>query len=937
MHALLLFMLPALAFRADPDITIGTEPTRIRLYHKDPQAALRHGAAWTDFVNGEGAGWVARFDERTGTPHRAWGPGIPLGPLPDQAAVEAALRGFFARNPALLGIDPANLRLEKAGYVARTDTWYVRFGQVVQGTDVGVWRGGVEARVRFGKLILLGVDTYPDADAVQTSAAIGRDRAIDLAQALGPAPLAPHEIQGARLVVLPLDDRHSLEHHLAWEVRTRTESPVGIWVAHVDAQTGDLLNVYNEVRFISGTLSGTHDDRTVNGDFVTSDVLFAPIEGDDDSSTYTDDNGAWSLDGASSATSNFHGEKVCVVNDGRGGNGELSLTGDATWTDDDATQAEIDSYIFLHDVIAWNEEYAPEVSVLSEDSRNACRDTSVIVSLVNQNSTCNAYFDGNVNFFTEGGGCNNTGRIADVNYHEWGHGFHYYNMESGVYDGSISEGIGDSVSFMQTGDPIIAPYFMTTGEGIREVDSDRVYPDDWVGEVHEDGLIFAGAVWDLWAALDLQYPDDPGQAYDTLSQLFVDGLKSGPEIPDSYDEFVAADDDNGDLSDGTPHQCAIIDAFGYHGLGPGADGGVVSMDHTPLDNQLADGADYPLDAELTNLAPTCADFSAEDSTLYYSTDGGDSWSAVALDTDGDSAIFGSIPAQPEGTIVQYYIEVGASDGSTVYAPTGGSINPYTFFVGELTEIYCADFEDEDFGFTHELLDGRDELGADDWMWGKPRGSGGDPDYAYSGDKVWGNDLGGGNYNGEYQESKWNRLSSPSVDVTGYKRVVLQYRRWLGVEDGFYDQATIGVNGVTVWSNHATSSSIGDEHTVDDQWMLHTLDVPLDGTGLAVFNWDITSDGGLNFGGWNLDDVCVYGASAAVVDTGDTADTGDTGGGDSGTDSGGDTGTPDTGPGGDDLVLKTGDCGCATSSEPGQRGALGALLGLGLLLVRRRRA
>ena len=933
MTALILLALPAFAFRPDPQITIGTEPSRVRLYHKDPQAALRHSAAWTDFVSGEGQGWTARFDERTGAPHRAWGPGIPLGPVGDQAAVEASLRGFFSRNAALIGVDPSTLRLERAGYVANTDTWYVRFTQLVQGSSVPVWRGAVEARIRFGKLILLGVDTYPDANRVQTRASLSRDAAFSAAIALSPAPYAAHDREDAKLVVLPLDDRNSLSYRLAWEVRTRTAEPVGIWVSHIDAHTGALLNVYNEVRFLSGTLYGTHDTRTVNGDYTTSPLPFAPIYGSS-ADTSTDEDGAWSLPGESAATSDLHGEKVCVVNDARGAeNGEIAMTGDATWTTADATQAEIDSYIFLHDVIAWNEEYAPEVAVLSEDRRNPCSDTSVIVSLVNQSSTCNAYFDGNVNFFVAGSGCNNTGQIADVNYHEWGHGFHYYNLESGTYDGSISEGIGDTISFMQTGDSTIAPYFMTSGSGIREVASDRVYPDDWVGEVHEDGLIFAGSIWDLWTELDAEYPGDAATAYDVLSGLLVGGLKGGPEIPDAYDEFVSADDDNGDLSDGTPHQCAIINAFSYHGLGPGGDGGLVSLDHSPLDNQLADGEAYPLDAELINLAPTCADYSTDDATLHFSTDEGATWTSLALDTDGESTVWGSIPAQPAGTIVQYYVEVGASDGSTVSAPTGGAINPYTFFVGELTQIYCADFEDDDGGYTHELLDGSDDLGADDWIWDRPRGAGGDPDYAYSGKKVWGNDLGGGNYNGEYQDSKWNRLTSPSIDVSGYERVVLQYRRWLGVEDGFYDQAVINANGESIWTNHATSSSIGDEHHVDDQWMLHTLDVPLDGTGAVVFSWDIISDGGLTFGGWTLDDICVYGASAGPVDPDDTGEPS----GDTGAPSGDDTGVPDTGPTGDDLVLKSGGCSCATDpAQDAGRGALGAMVGLGLMALSRRR-
>ena len=137
-------------------------------------------------------------------------------------------------------------------------------------------------------------------------------------------------------------------------------------------------------------------------------------------------------------------------------------------------------------------------------------------------------------------------------------------------------------------------------------------------------------------------------------------------------------------------------------------------------------------------------------------------------------------------------------------PSGGSINPFSFYVGELEEIFCTDFESDDGGFTHELLAGEDQEGADDWMWGAPLGLSGDPSYAASGVNVWGNDLGGGNYNGAYQADKWNRLSSPDIDVSAYDAVVLSYQRWLNVEEGFYDQALITANGVVIWGNHNCS-------------------------------------------------------------------------------------------------------------------------------------
>ena len=65
-----------------------------------------------------------------------------------------------------------------------------------------------------------------------------------------------------------------------------------------------------------------------------------------------------------------------------------------------------------------------------------------------------------------------------------------------------------------------------------------------------------------------------------------------------------------------------------------------------------------------------------------------------------------------------------------------------------------------------LVAGRDREGADDWMRGMLAGLGGDPDVAYSGDYVWGNDLGGEingeNYNGQYQNDKYNRMYTPLI-------------------------------------------------------------------------------------------------------------------------------------------------------------------------------
>jgi len=226
---------------------------------------------------------------------------------------------------------------------------------------------------------------------------------------------------------------------------------------------------------------------------------------------------------------------------------------------------------------------------------------------------------------------------------------------------------------------------------------------------------------------------------------------------------------------------------------------------------------------------------------------------------------GVIPGQSAGSVIEYYISLESEEGGSARLPAGGEINPFTVYVGHLVEIVCESFEEGDGGYTHSLIGGTVEEGADDWTWGTPYGMAGDPDFAFSGEKVWGNDLGFGNYNGEYQNGKHNRLTSAPIDVGDHTEFVLQYRRWLNVEDGFYDQASILANGAQIWTNHASQSSVGDEHHKDKLWMSHVVAFGVDAGGVVEISFDIESDRGLTMGGWNIDDVCLFALTDAPLD------------------------------------------------------------------------
>jgi len=949
---LLLAGLPALAFQPSDHVHIGQEPTRVRRFHVERQYNLRNGAYWQNLTSGDFAGWNARFDEATGLPWKAWGPGIPLGPLTDTASVDRAVRSLLQRNPSLAGVEASQLALGSVVHQADRNAWIVRYDQVLPGRalpsnpDVQgkaadfehfvshgqpvVWRGTFEVGIQHGRLTQVTVKTHPAATVAEPR--FSAEEAIHIAIDSGPKPGAQHHIEGAARVVVPVDTHDGLAYRTAWMVRTRTGGThPGIWVSFVDVVTGELFNVHNQVRYLDGVLEAEHDTRAPDGNLTISPVADLEVVGDDGSTDVTDASGAFSITGTSAIAQLTDGVDFDVWNDD-GAEAELVWSEDSVvWTDADGTQAEIDTYVFLTMVQDWARLYANDIGIVQDGMRG----------FVNLNSTCNAYYDGNINFFQAGSGCNNTGRIKDVIFHEWGHGMHYYAARSSYVDGSVGEGIADVVSMLETDDHIMAPYFQTNGSGIRDMAPNRRYPDDLVNEVHADGLIYAGAMWDWRALVEAEVGYDDAKAL--LSRVAVDAMGQNPELADTYDATLFADDDDGDLSNGTPNICSLIEAFAAHGLGPGGSGtGLLSLGHDVVLNQPADATSYPVLAQLDNPAPDCFSTAAEDAMVVWSTDGGDTWTETELSISG-SDVTGAIPQVEPGSIVHYFLKAD-TDGGEITAPVNGARHPFSFAVGDVTEIYCNDFESEDGGWTSELLAGENTEGANDWQWGRPNGQGGDPDFAYSGGRVWANDLGHDNYNGEYQNDRHNRLTSPELDVAGYDRVVLQYRRWLNVEDGYYDQANILANDTIVWSNHATDRSTGDEHTTDRQWALHTVELPADSDSLTLA-FEIITDGGLTMGGWTIDDVCVYGMSGPGGDDGG----GDDGGGDDGGD---DTGGEDGGDDGIDISDDTGDttdnpagsatdgdkvsgCACSTTDEVPASSWL-AVLGLaGLGFLRRR--
>ncbi len=274
----------------------------------------------------------------------------------------------------------------------------------------------------------------------------------------------------------------------------------------------------------------------------------------------------------------------------------------------------------------------------------------------------------------------------------------------------------------------------------------------------------------------------------------------------------------------------------------------LALAHAPLADTTDAGGPYPLAVTATSL--TGAGVAAVEAHL--SVDGWPEQVLPLMPGVAPGQWVGSLPGLAPSGQVAYWFSAADGDGYTQWLPEayepGGASS--AFFVGVVDTIWSDGFEGPgDNGWTHVQL-----AEQDDWQRGAPNGLAGDPAAASEGSLVWGNDLGASGFNGAYKPNVSNRLESPSISTLGHQGVRLRFQRWLTVEDALYDQATVRVNGTTVWLNPATPG--GSAHTLDDAWTLQDLDI----SALAAddpsvqLRFELQSDGGLEFGGWNIDDL-----------------------------------------------------------------------------------
>lgn len=257
----------------------------------------------------------------------------------------------------------------------------------------------------------------------------------------------------------------------------------------------------------------------------------------------------------------------------------------------------------------------------------------------------------------------------------------------------------------------------------------------------------------------------------------------------------------------------------------------------------ADAGPFQVTAQVTSVS----DPSGGTPELTYRINGGPR--TVAPMTPSAGVWSAGIPAVPEGGLVEYRIAFESGSGRRAFWPEAtDGLGTHTFLVGTPTQIFQRRFDGAtDGGWTHGAT-----VGTDDWERGRPRGRALDPPRAFSGNGVWGTDLGLAG-DGRYGASSESWLRSPVVDLSSVQpgeRVVLELSRWLTL--GVGDEARVAIEGGGV----AWTRSV---RTRDLEWGRGLVDLTpalRPGASGARLEFWLESDERLEAGGWTLDDVRV---------------------------------------------------------------------------------
>ena len=778
------------------------------------------------------AGWRGLRDRDTGVLTAMWGQRVVVpGASADATIAERAARRFLETHLAQLApgvrstdfvlvtnqLDPDGKRT-----VAFAQRWH---GLEVVGGQLSmvIMRDAIFVALSQAQAHVAASLEIRGAELRRPTASFARATAT-----IGAATISP-----AERVVMLVDGRYEIaDRAVASDGRERWDVAVAL--------DGTPLLVARQARDATATLALDVPAQrpTSTRISVPASELAITVDGAPVTTSLT---GTFDFAGAGSVITSVAGPRVNVVSQaGAPASATLPASDGATTTWSAATDELLDAQLaaFAHVSIgkARARIVIPRIA--------AWIDASLRVSVNEPGGGCNASSasDG-LHFFASTAACENTARIADVVYHELGHAVHAAAVIAGAGSTgnlSLGEGLADFFAINITDEPTVGRGFAYDDTPVREIDpvgDERVAPEDLVAEPHISGLVIAGALWDLREMLIAAHGRADGIA--RTETIYAGLLGRAPNIAGTYAAALVADDDDGDLGNGTPNQCELDRAFARHGLAP------ASVTTTTVSPPVVQGTTISVPVRIP--PSSCTEPGVVTMQVEMLREGA-APTLVELTRDATGNLWGGTIPAPADSEVRYRVITTLEDGQIITLPNNRADRYYTLSTRATEVIWCE-------SFATDPMWPQVQMGSPaPWQVGMPEGLAGDPAAAFSGANVLGIDV---LDDGRYAAIGETTITTPPIDVAGYDHVHLQYRRWLTVEDGLYDQASVEVNGQPIWVNAASEAGILDH--LDHEWRLIDERLATSDTGPTLtVAWKLASDDSRQLGGWTLDDVCILG-------------------------------------------------------------------------------
>ena len=612
------------------------------------------------FVSSYGEGWDFVWNENN-TPHRIIGKSIPYNfNTNDPITSEYYARDFIASHQNLFNIYEQDLDLwvnEKHGNIR-----YLIFNQVYN--NIPIWNARIDFRYKLdGSLVMIGHDAFPMIQ-IDTSPLLSIQEAImhakvevDFNKKMG------DEVIDSPELFIWVEKARNPIYHLTWVVELFTHTndpndhlPVHRWKIFVDAHDGQVLNKFDEVRM--ATLDGHVTANIKDNPYGIGEVRGMPhvkVDVSGVGTTYTDETGYYSIDIGNTSkdvTVKLEGSYL-NINNVNGGDASITRTVNPGTTEDfsfgglNSIPGERDTYYhanLIHD----------HVKSIHGSFTGADYVMPAAVNIGSEDSywPCNAYWDyTGINLFSEGGGCAATDQMADVIYHEYGHGLQQfiYDPYTPNYNSSgLSEGCSDYWGMTLTNSPCLGNGFFGQGTCLRDGNNTLQYPaSSCGGGVHCLGQYIMGSLWKMRENLIELHGYENGVSI--ADNLFYWGQTGRPSNDIDYlYEIYLADDNDGNLQNGSSNYSQICNAFDIHNISvsslPSCDAAFADLDISinSLDFSLTSGETDSQEIVISNVGE-------QGSIMYFSVgaspfsvvgggpdDFGNFWSDSDLDANIES-------------------------------------------------------------------------------------------------------------------------------------------------------------------------------------------------------------------------------------------------------------------------------------------------------------